>query len=348
MIDNALADQSLLNDFTFCKEYLGKVSRTFAVNIRILKGDVHRGVLLAYLLCRIADTLEDDDYFPFRFKVQKLHEYSDLFPPTSEYTMHIEKFLQDITFKQETDSSVLLVNCIRVFNELVKLPSRIISVISKHVKEMAIGMASFQEKGSEKGIVFLENKTELERYCYFVAGTVGLMLTSIFSEGSSRISPRIQEKLQKRSVSFGLGLQVTNIAKDFFGDQQRGWCYIPRSFFTEEGINPLRDSFTDKAEAFLNVQKRIISLAANYLDEALRYTLDIPRTLIRYRLFCLWPLFMAVETLAKLYGEQSLFSGQVLKISRQDVKRIVLNTSLAVMSNNALTRMYHNTKRKIG
>ena len=66
--------------------------------------------------------------------------------------MQIEKFLQDITFKQETDSSVLLVNCIRVFNELVKLPSRIISVISKHVKEMAIGMASFQERGSEKGI----------------------------------------------------------------------------------------------------------------------------------------------------------------------------------------------------
>jgi len=347
MMSHALADQSFLNDFAFCKEYLGKVSRTFAVNIRILSGDVHRGVLLAYLLCRIADTLEDDDYFPFRFKVQKLHEYSNLFPPSADYKTHIDNFLNDITFTKETDSSVLLRNCIRVFNELVKLPSQIIAVISRHVKEMAIGMASFQEKGSEEGIVFLENKTELERYCYFVAGTVGLMLTSIFSESSRRISPRIRENLQKRSVSFGIGLQVTNIAKDFFGDQERGWCYIPRTFFTEEGINPLRDTFADKAEAFLNVQRRIITLASSYLDEALHYTLDIPRTLFRYRLFCLWPLFMAVETLVKLYGERSVFAGRVLKISRQDVKRIVLKTSLAVMSNKVLTRMYHHTKRKI-
>jgi farnesyl-diphosphate farnesyltransferase len=279
--------------------------------------------------------------------VQKLHEYAGLFPPTSEYSLQIKEFLQDISFKQKSDSSVLLANCMRVFNELVQLPSHIVAVISKHVKEMAIGMASFQEKGSEEGLVFLENKSELERYCYYVAGTVGLMLTSIFSANSKRISPGIQEKLEERSVAFGLGLQVTNIAKDFFGDQERGWCYIPRSFFTEEGIDPLRDSFTDKAEAFLNVQKRVIRLAAGYLDEALQYTLDIPRTLFRYRLFCLWPLFMAAETLAKLYGERSVFSGQVLKISRQDVKRIVFNTSLAVMSNTALTRMYRNTKRQI-
>jgi len=291
--------------------------------------------------------LEDDHHLPFRVKVQKLHEYSDLFPPPADYKTRIDRFIKDITFKQESASSALLVNCIRVFNELVQLPSRIIAVISKHVKEMAMGMASFQEKGSEEGIVFLENKTELERYCYFVAGTVGLMLTSIFSEGSRRISPPIQESLQRRSVAFGIGLQVTNIAKDFFGDRARGWCYIPRAFFTEEGINPLRDSFADKAEAFLNVQRRIIKLASSYLDEALRYTLDIPRTLIRYRLFCLWPLFMALETLAKLYGERSVFSGQVLKISRQDVKRIVISTSFAVMSNKALTRMYHQTKRKI-
>jgi len=347
MTASALAEQALDTDFAFCQESLDKVSRTFAVNIRVLKGEVHRGVLLAYLLCRIADTLEDDESFPFRYKVQKLHEYSELFPPTSEYSARIKEFLHDISFKRETDSSVLLANCLRVFNELVKLPSQIIAVISKHVKEMAIGMASFQEKGSEEGMVFLEDKTELERYCYYVAGTVGLMLTSIFSASSKRISPRIQERLEKRSVAFGLGLQVTNIAKDFFGDQQRGWCYIPRSFFNEEGINPFCDSFTEKAEAFLNVQKRLIRLAASYLDEALQYTLDIPRTLFRYRLFCLWPLFMAVETLARLYGERSVFSGQVLKISRHDVKRIVFNTSLAVMSNTALTRMYRKTTRQI-
>jgi len=342
-----LRDFSIIDDFTFCEEYLDKVSRTFALNIKVLKGNAYKGVLLAYLLCRIADTIEDDPDFSVQFKVQKLFEYSSLFPPSSRYPKQIESFLEDITFQYETDSAILSRNLIRVFHEFVKLPDPIISIISKHVKEMALGMASFQEKGRDKTIVFLEDEKELDRYCYFVAGTVGVMLTAIFSEESTKISPRIKEKLQKRSVYFGLGLQITNIAKDFFRDRKRGWCYLPRSFFIEAGLDPINDSFTDKPEAFLNVHRRIINLAVIYLDEAIQYTLDIPRSLIRFRLFCLWPLFMAQRTLATLYGEQRLFRGEVVKIGRSDVKRIVRNTSLAVMSNTLLRFLYDRQRRMI-
>jgi farnesyl-diphosphate farnesyltransferase len=336
-----------LNDLAFCEEYLVRVSRTFAINIKVLKDHSYRSLLLAYLLCRIADTIEDDSCFSASFKTQKLYEYSELFPPLPGYKNRIESFLKDIAFKQKTDSSDLLMNTARVFNEFVKLPDSMISVISAHVKEMAVGMAGFQKKASREGIIFLEDQEELDRYCYFVAGTVGLMITSIFSENSRRITPRIKKKLRKRSVAFGLGLQITNIAKDFYGDRERGWSYVPRSFFIEEGIDPIHDSFHDKQKEFINAHKRLINLALKYLDEALLYTLDIPRTLIRFRLFCLWPLFMAVESLARLSCEQNLFKGQVVKISRNDVKRIVRNTSLAVMSNGILKYMYYNTRRKI-
>ncbi len=231
-----------LDDLAFCEEYLVKVSRTFAINIKILKGNSYKGLLLAYLLCRIADTIEDDPGFPVFFKAQKLCEYSELLPPSLDYKDQIENFLKDITFKQESDSSDLLMNTVRVFNEFVRLPDNMISVISAHVKEMAVGMASFQKKASDDGIIFLEDQEELDRYCYFVADTVGLMITSIFSENSQRITPEIKKKLQERSVAFRLGLQITNIAKDFYVDREWGWCYVPRSFFIEEGIDPVNDS----------------------------------------------------------------------------------------------------------
>jgi farnesyl-diphosphate farnesyltransferase len=342
MVQNVHTD-----DLAFCEDYLVRVSRTFAINIKILKGNAYKGLLLAYLLCRIADTIEDDPEFSIDHKVQKLCEYADLFPPTSNYEHHIEGFLNNINFNQTTDASELLMNTVRVFNEFVKLPGSMVSIISAHVKEMALGMASFQEKGSGKDFVFLKDKEELDRYCYFVAGTVGLMITSIFAENSSKITPEIHEKLKKRSVDFGLGLQITNIAKDFYGDRERGWCYVPRSFFIEEGIDPVNDSFEDKEKNFVNAHRRLIDLALTYLDEALLYTLDIPRLLIRYRLFCLWPLFMAVESLVKLSGDQNLFRGRSVKISRNDVKRIIRNTSLAVMSNTALKYMYNRTRNKI-
>jgi len=342
-----MVENRRIGDFSFCEESLVKVSRTFAINIKVLKGTTYRGILLAYLLCRIADTIEDDSFFPVDFKMQKLCEYSRLFPPTSDYEYRLKEFLKDLHFEEKTDDTALVTNAVRVFNEFITLPETTISVISKHVQEMALGMAHFQGKGSDGDIVFLEDKVELDRYCYFVAGTVGLMITSVFSENSRRLTPVVKERLLDRSVAFGLGLQVTNIAKDFHGDRERGWCYVPRSFFIEAGVDPLHDTFREKKERFINAHRRLINLALTYLDEALLYILDIPRTLIRYRLFCLWPLFMAVESLARLSTDQSLFYGRAVKISRNDIRRIVRNTSLAVMSNTALKHMYSRARREI-
>ena len=335
---------SLTDDFKFSEEYLPRVSRTFAINIKVLNGDAYRGVLLAYLLCRIADTFEDDHHFPVNLKIEKLHEYSGLFPPGPNYQSQISKLLNNLHFHQETDYATLSLNTLRVFNELVRLPDPLIAAISKHVQEMALGMADFQAKGLDQKSVFFENQSELDRYCYFVAGTVGLMITSIFSATSNKISSQVKQKLESRSVPFGLGLQVTNIAKDFAEDQKRGWCYVPRSFFIEEGIDPLTESINEKPEGLFQVEKRIIRHALGYLDEALKYITDLPRTLIRYRLFCLWPLFMAAKTLGKLYHEHAFFAGRVTKISRDDVRNIIRNTSMVVISNHALRFLYNNIK----
>src|SRR5437588_13075134 len=43
----------------FCEAILPRVSRTFALSIRVLPGTLGDAVRDAYLLCRIADTIED-------------------------------------------------------------------------------------------------------------------------------------------------------------------------------------------------------------------------------------------------------------------------------------------------
>ena len=43
----------------WCEAMLPRVSRTFALCIRFLPEEVRRPVLLSYLLCRVADTIED-------------------------------------------------------------------------------------------------------------------------------------------------------------------------------------------------------------------------------------------------------------------------------------------------
>jgi farnesyl-diphosphate farnesyltransferase len=50
----------------FAREILPPVSRTFALSIRVLRARSGAAVMTAYLLCRIADTLEDEPRMPAR------------------------------------------------------------------------------------------------------------------------------------------------------------------------------------------------------------------------------------------------------------------------------------------
>ena len=54
-----MANDTLTRDRDFCRAMLPRVSRTFAINIRLLNGDLGEAVRTGYLLCRAADTLED-------------------------------------------------------------------------------------------------------------------------------------------------------------------------------------------------------------------------------------------------------------------------------------------------
>ena len=63
----------------FARDVLPAVSRTFALSIRMLPGALGRAVLAAYLLCRIADTLEDEPTLPAKDKAVLLDELARCF-----------------------------------------------------------------------------------------------------------------------------------------------------------------------------------------------------------------------------------------------------------------------------
>jgi len=67
-----------MGDWEYCQKALPKVSRTFALNISVLKGDLHRSILTTYLFCRIIDTIEDAAQLDPKIKIKLLHEFSRL------------------------------------------------------------------------------------------------------------------------------------------------------------------------------------------------------------------------------------------------------------------------------
>src|ERR1700693_3095234 len=69
----------------FARSIIGRVSRTFAIGITILPGDLGKAVLTGYLLCRIADTIEDDGSSPAPRRQELLAKFMAFFrePPLS-------------------------------------------------------------------------------------------------------------------------------------------------------------------------------------------------------------------------------------------------------------------------
>ena len=69
---------SQTDNWKYCQDALPKVSRTFALNISVLKGDLYRSILIAYLFCRIVDTLEDAAKLDPQIKSRLLLEFTRL------------------------------------------------------------------------------------------------------------------------------------------------------------------------------------------------------------------------------------------------------------------------------
>jgi farnesyl-diphosphate farnesyltransferase len=164
-------------------------------------------------------------------------------------------------------------------------------------------------------------------YCYYVAGVVGEMLTDLFCAHSPAIDAR-RADLERLAVSFGQGLQMTNILKDIWDDLERGSCWLPRDVFARAGFDLSEMAPGRRSESFENGLRELLAIAHGHLRDALEYTLAIPKEEKGIRRFCLWALGMAVLTLKKIHRHVDFSSSREVKISRRNVKAVILVSNL--------------------
>jgi farnesyl-diphosphate farnesyltransferase len=334
----------------FCVEILPQVSRTFAINIRVLKGELYRAVLVAYLFCRIVDTVEDAEDLSLNLRNRLLDEYMAFFKAPALDSQRFGKWIALFGKLDPSDPQQRLIqNCPSVFAVFSDLPPSTRAIISKCVLEMAAGMKkTVNHQQPQESFHSLQTMTDLEEYCYYVAGTVGIMLTRLFAASSKSLGPSAAQKMTDLQMSFALGLQMTNIIKDCSEDYSRGWCYIPADLAAKFGV-PIAEFFAPQYhQQSLATLDDLMTKTAKHLDDALDYTLLLPRTEIRMRLFNLWSLFFAVKTLSKAWHNKDLLSSEVkVKISRCEVYKTLVQTILLAASNTLLRRLYHLFRDKI-
>jgi farnesyl-diphosphate farnesyltransferase len=142
------------------------------------------------------------------------------------------------------------------------------------------------------------------------------------------------------AVSFGQGLQMTNILKDIWEDQDRGMCWLPGDVFERNGLSLSKLEDGKQSPGFEKALQQLIGLAHSHLANALRYTLLIPSDEVGIRRFCLWALGMAVLTLRKINNNPAFNAGQQVKISRRSVKSTIFFTNLLTTNDTMLKLLF--------
>ncbi|KAL5206812.1 hypothetical protein ABZP36_035021 [Zizania latifolia] len=226
----------LLGDaYDRCGEVCAEYAKTFYLGTQLMTPDRRKAVWAIYVWCRRTDELVDG--------------------PNSSYITpkaldRWEKRLEDLFEGRPYDMYDAALS-----DTVSKFPVDI-----QPFKDMIEGMRLDLWKSRYKSF------DELYLYCYYVAGTVGLMTVPVM--GIAPDSKASTETVYNAALALGIANQLTNILRDVGEDSRRGRIYLPLDELAEAGLTEddiFRGKVTDKWRKFMKGQ---IQRARLFFDEA--------------------------------------------------------------------------------
>jgi farnesyl-diphosphate farnesyltransferase len=312
------------------RDLLRSASRTFAIGIEQLPGVLCDAATVAYLLLRVSDYLEDNEDMPAENKVRLLNTWAEILKGNAR-SEELTSQIQNVD--TSNPDAVVAQYAGDILTRLATLPREVQEIITHHVLHSTLGMARWVERGPQ-----VNDETDLDDYMFEVAGRVGYLLTHLFAWYSSTIRNR-KDILLPLAREFGLALQTVNVIRGLRKDYERGWVYVPRKFLAQVNLTA-HELFQPeyRAEA-IQVLDMLADKAERHLRAALTCVKTLPPWQHRIRLACIFPLMLAIRTLAISRRNVQVFENEA-KISRAEVKQIVTNSTLWGWSNSWLDSYY--------
>jgi farnesyl-diphosphate farnesyltransferase len=300
-------------------------------------------VRTGYLLCRIADTVEDDLALTPERKAELLDELLAAFDDArtaDEFGLCIAELSANADYLELVASTGQVLESYRGLDE----PTR--AILRRWITEMVHGMRGFVI-GHRYGIR-ISSVIEFRQYCYYVAGTVGHLLTELWREHSSSIGSATYARLLDDCEAFGEALQAVNILKDVAWDaEQENAVYVPGDLLAAAGSG--HDLILDEERRAANrtALEPLMRIAQDDIERALRYIEALPAAAMRIRLFCVLPILFAVATMREVeQSDAMLIPGGGVKISRAEVRALVVAGSTSTLTNRTLRWLVERVRKR--
>ena len=142
--------------------------------------------------------------------------------------------------------------------------------------------------------------------------------------------PRLDDaQLLADGIRFGKGLQLVNILRDLPADLKKGRCYLPSEKLEPAGLRPSVLLSPVNEVKFRPLFHEYLDRAESHLAAGWAYTNTLPFGQVRVRLACAWPILIGMKTIEKLRAGNVLDLQRGVKVSRAEVRGILLRSTLA-------------------
>jgi farnesyl-diphosphate farnesyltransferase len=313
----------------YLAQKLNEVSRSFALVVPFLEEPLREFLGTSYLLCRVLDNIEDSGR-DTTWKNERIAEFSRLLwePQLAAKIL--------TTWEQETWPALTkgekqmmgIAEGLALWQIYGRIPTAVRDIIRLWAGIMAEGMKFLGDPDKPPCLVryldveILETEKDYNQYCYFVAGTVGHLVTELVIQHYQFTNDTAQF-LRTRAEACGRGLQKTNIVKDFVEDLERGICYLPYSWMRDAAGAPLTLQGASKAW-----KANVLQDVLNELRDATAYLTALPETAAGYRraaLLCLLPAYQTL--LSAALQQESLFTpAHNIKIPRETMAQCLADS----------------------
>ncbi|SEO38908.1 phytoene synthase [Duganella sp. CF517] len=221
-------------------------SKSFAAAAKLFPADVRRSVLMLYAWCRHCDDVVDGQELGFGAVQLAPDDAAEKLAQLEDQTRraYAGEKMSDPAFA--------------AFQE----------VALRHKIEPRFAFDHLAGFAMDVEQARYETIDDTLRYCYHVAGVVGLMMSSIM--GASK--PTVLD----RACDLGLAFQLTNIARDIVEDARMGRCYVPAAWLREAGIPLDEVALPGHRAALSRVASRLVDYAEPYYASANQGIIALP------------------------------------------------------------------------
>ena len=321
---------------------LKATSRSFYLTLRVLPSAVRPQIGLAYLLARTTDTIADTEILPVEQRLEALDNLRARILGQSAAALNFGELAKrqgspaEKLLLEKVEDSLALLQTVSL--EDLKLIRDVLGTITGGQKldlRRFAPSAAAQERNADKlklglqPIVALETEAELDDYTWRVAGCVGGFWTKICR---AHLFPRArldEQQLIADGIRLGKGLQLVNILRDLPADLKKGRCYLPLEKLEPAKLLPETLLSPANEAKFLKLYREYLDKAESHLRAGWDYTNALPFGQFRVRLACAWPILMGMRTIELLRTADVAGLRERVKISRGEVRGILLRSTLA-------------------